>query len=161
MVIVVTLLGALALASSARAGVSKYCTLLSAHEVADPLGLETVRTSSVSVPYPSQTGAKGKITLCSHKTPNDLVAETSVAKFSNPAGAMREFSTLVHREQKAGEVTKTSGPWNAAYYLGRDGFVALRGRYMFHVQYASGAPGYSRITSKTLASLAGRAVRKL
>lgn len=161
MVLVGALLSALVLSSTASAGVSKYCTLLSARDIARPLGLGTLKTTSLSVFYPAVAGGKGRITLCSHSRSRDMVAETSVAKFSNAGGAKREFAALIHREQRAGHATKTKGPWNDAYFMGGDGFMVLKGKYMFHIQYASGAPGYSRITSKTLASLAAKAVRKL
>lgn len=162
MVLLGALLSALVLSSTASAGVSSYCKLLSAHQVARPLGLKTVKTSSVSLAYPGQAGGKGEITLCSHRTPRDLVAETSVTKFTSASGARREFSVVVHSEQKAGRATKTHGSaWTDAYYFGTDGFLVLKGRFMFHIQYASGAPGYGRITQKVIAGLGARAVRKL
>jgi hypothetical protein len=155
------LVSALVLSSTASAGVSKYCRLLSAGEIGRPMGTSQLRAQGVSIAYPSQTKAKGRITICSFRTRADTIAQTSVAKFTNATGARREFAAIIHREQKAGTAKKTSGPWSDAYYLGQDGFVVLKGRYMFHIQYASGIPGYSNVTPKFLAGLAGRAVRKL
>jgi hypothetical protein len=161
MVLLGALMSALVLSSTASAGVSKYCTLLSGHDIGRPLGVSSLRVSGVSLAYPSQAKGKGRITLCSHKTPSDTVAETSVAKFTNTTGARNEFAAIVHREQKMAKVRKMSGPWSDAYFLGQDGFVVLKGKFMFHIQYASGAPRYSSITPKTLAGLAAKAVRKL
>jgi hypothetical protein len=161
MVFLGALVSALVLSSTAGASVPKYCRLLSARDIGRPFKVSQLRVQSVSIPYPSQTKAKGKITLCSHKTRADTIAQTSVAKFANATGARNEFAAIIHREQKAGTAKKTSGPWSDAYFLGQDGFVALKGRYMFHIQYASGVPGYANVTPKFLAGLAGKAVHKL
>jgi hypothetical protein len=157
------LVGALVLSSTASAGVSKYCKLLPGSAIARPVRAANVRTSSVAIPNPSLTKAKGRLTLCTHKVGISVVAQTSVAALSNAKAARGEFAALVHRQKRNGApvLVKTRGPWNDAYFMGRDGLLVLQGRYMFHIQYASGAPGYSRITSKTLAGLAGRAVAKL
>jgi hypothetical protein len=160
MLLLGALLGALVLSSTAGAA-SKYCSVLSGREIGRPLGLHSLRVSSVSLAYPAQAGGRGKITLCSYKAAGDTVAETSVAKFTNAAGARREFASIIHREQRAGQAKKTKGPWTDAYDVGSDGFIALDGRWMFHIQYASGAQGYSNATPKVLARLAARAVRKL
>jgi hypothetical protein len=157
------LVSALVLSSTASAGVSKYCKLLPGQAIARPVQAANVRTSSVAIPNPSLTKAKGRLTLCTHKVRASVVAQTSVAALNNAKAAKGEFAALIHRQQKnrAPVVTKTRGPWNDAYFLGQDGLIVLKGRYLFHIQYASGAPGYSKITSKTLAGLAGRAVAKL
>jgi hypothetical protein len=155
------LVSALVLSSAASAGVSKYCTLLSAGDIGRPLGTSNVRVRSVSVAYPSLTKARGRITLCSHRTTSDTIAESSVAKFTKASGAKNEFAAIVHREQRTLKVRKTSGPWSDAYYLGKDGFVVLKGKFMFHIQYASGAPWYSKVTASFLGGLAGKAARKL
>jgi hypothetical protein len=155
------LLSALALSSTASAGVSKYCSLVSGRDIAKPLGAGKATASSVSLAYPSQAGGKGTVTLCSYRVRRDVVAETSIGKFTNAAGARREFAALVHREQKSGQAVKTRGAWTDAYYLGSDGFLVLKGRYMFHLEYASGAAGYSRITPKVLARLSAKATRRL
>jgi hypothetical protein len=162
-VLLSALLSALALSSTASAGVSKYCKLLPGSAIARPVLAPNVKTESVSVENPSLTRAKGRLTLCTHKVRGNVVAQTSVAALSNAKAARGEFAALIHRQQKnrAPVVTKTRGPWSDAYFLGQDGLLVLKGRYLFHIQYASGAPGYSKITSKTLASLAGRAVVKL
>jgi hypothetical protein len=161
MVLLGALLSALVLSSTASAGVSRYCKLLTARQVARPLGLKTVRTTSTSLSIPGKVGGRGRITLCAHKTPSDLVAESSVSKFDDATGARTAFASVVHSEQKAGRATKVHGAWTDAYDFGMDGFLVLKGRFMFHIQYASGAPGYARITSKVIAGLATRAVRKL
>lgn len=157
------LVSALVLSSTASAGVSKYCTLIRGQDIARPVHAANVRTESVSIPNPSLTRAKGRLTLCSHKTDHGVVAQTSVAALGNAKAARREFSALIHRQKRnrAATMLKTRGPWSDAYFLGQDGLIVLKGRYLFHIQYASGAPGYSKITSKTLAGLAGRAVAKL
>jgi hypothetical protein len=160
MLLLGALLSALVLSSTAGAA-SKYCSVLSGREIGRPLGIHSLRVSSVSLAYPAQAGGKGKLTLCSHKTTRDTVAETSVARFSNAAGARREFASIIHRERRAGHAKKTTGPWTDAYYIGSDGFVALDGRSMFHIQYASGAPRYSNVTPKVLAGLAAKALKKL
>lgn len=162
-VLIGVLLGALNLASASEAKtVSKYCRLLSGKQIGRPLRASNVSTSSVTLRYPSETkSAKGKLTLCSHRIPSDLIAQTSVAKFTNSKGARAEFAATVHRERKTYHVVKTRGPWNDAYYLGEDGFVALKGKFIFHIQYASGARGFSSITAQMLAQLAAGAVRKL
>jgi hypothetical protein len=156
------LLSALVLSSTASAGVSKYCKLIPGQDIARPVQAANVKTESVSIPNPSLTKVKGRLTLCTHKTANGVVAQTSVTALGNAKAARGEFAALIHRQKRnRARVTKTGGPWSEAYFMGQDGFLVLKGRYMFHIQYASGAPGYSRITSKTLAGLAGRAVAKL
>jgi hypothetical protein len=134
MVLLGALPGALAASPISQArSVSRYCSLLSAKEIGRPLRVGHVRTTSVTLAYPSVAKAdKGRITLCSHEVPSDLIAQTSVARFTSVAGA------------------KNGGPWADAYSLGRDGFVVLKRKYMFHIQYASGAPGFSNTTAKTL-----------
>jgi hypothetical protein len=163
MLLVGALLSALVLSSTASAGVSKYCKLLPGQAIARPVKARNVRTESVSIPNPSLTRVRGRLTLCTHKVSGQVVAQTSVAALGNGKAAKGEFAALIHRQQRnrAATVTKTRGPWNDAYFLGQDGLLVLKGRYLFHIQYASGAPGYSSITSKTLAGLAGRAVAKL
>ncbi|WP_155891832.1 hypothetical protein [Conexibacter woesei] len=157
-----TLLSALVLSSTASAGVSKYCKLLPGQAIARPVEAANVKTSSIAISNPSLTKAKGRLTLCTHKVGGEVVAQTSVASFGNATAAKGEFAALIHRQQRAhARLIKTSGPWNDAYYMGEDGFLVQKGRYTFHIQYASGAPGYSKITSRTLAGLAGRAVAKL
>ena len=157
------LLSALLVSSTANAAVSKYCKLLPGQAIARPVHAANVRTQSVSLPNPSLTRAKGRLTLCSHKTDRGVVAQTSVAALGGAKAAGKEFAALIHRQRRNGATTlvKTRGPWADAYFLGQDGLLVLKDRYMFHIQYASGAPGYSRITSQTLAGLAGRAVAKL
>lgn len=162
MLLLGALVSALVLSSTASADVSKYCRLLPGQDIARPVRAANVRTESVAIPNPSLTKAKGRLTLCTHKVGISVVAQTSVAALNNAKAARGEFTALIHRQQRnRAQVTKTRGPWNDAYFLGQDGFLVLKGRYMFHIQYASGAPGYSRITSQTLAGLAGRAVAKL
>jgi hypothetical protein len=164
---VVVLLGALVsaliLSSTASAGVSKYCKLIPGQAIARPVRASNVKTSSVAIPNPSLTKAKGRLTLCTHRTRNGVVAQTSVAALSSAKAAKGEFAALIHRQKRNGApvLQKTRGPWNDAYFMGQDGLLVLKGRYMFHIQYASGAPGYSSITAKTLTGLAGRAVAKL
>lgn len=162
LVLLSALVSALVLSSTASAGVSRYCKLLPGSAIARPVLAPNVRTESVAIPNPSLTKAKGRLTLCTHKVRGQVVAQTSVAALGNAKAARGEFSALIHRQQRnRAQVTKTRGPWNDAYFLGQDGLLVLKGRYLFHIQYASGAPGYSKITSKTLAGLAGRAVAKL
>lgn len=163
MLIFGALVSALALSSTASAGVSKYCKLLPGQDIARPVLAANVRTESVSIPNPSLTKVRGRLTLCTHKVGGQVVAQTSVAALGNAKAARGEFSALIHRQRRnrSATVIKTRGPWSDAYFLGQDGLIVLKGRYLFHIQYASGAPGYSKITSKTLAGLAGRAVAKL
>lgn len=163
MLLLGALLSALVLSSTSQAkSVSKYCTLIRGQDIARPVQAANVRTSSVAVSNPSLTRAKGRLTLCTHKVGTEVVAQSSVAAFGNAKAAKGEFAALIHRQQKNhARIVKTGGPWNDAYFMGEDGFLIQKGRYMFHIQYASGAPGYSSITSKTLARLAAKAARKL
>lgn len=162
-VLVSTLVGALSLSSTAEAkSVSKYCKLLSGRDIGRPLGDPSIRTRSVTLAYPSvKKSNKGRATFCSHMSPTDLVAQTSVVKFSSNAAAKSEFAAVIHRERKAVKVIKTSGPWNDGYYMGRDGFIFLRGRFMFHLEYASQTHGIQGVTQKVVTNLSVKAARKL
>lgn len=164
LVFVSTLLAALMTSSTSEAkSISKYCTLLSAREIGRPVNASGVRASSVTLKYPALTGARGRMTICSHSTSADLIAQTSVTKFLSASGANAEFRALVLREGKQNHISaaKVPGPWTAGYFMHQDGFVALKGKFVFHIQYASGASGFANLSSRTLASLSARAVRKL
>ena len=161
MVFLGVLMSALVLSSAASAKTSKYCSVLSGHDVGRPLGISSLRVQSVTVKFPSVARGNGRVTLCTLSTPADSVAETSVAKCTSATGARNEFAAIIHRERKSVRAKKTSGPWTDAYFLQQDGFLTLKGRYMFHIQYASGAQNYSHITPKVLAGLAAKAVKSL
>jgi hypothetical protein len=162
-VLISALACALSFSSAAEAkSVSKYCKLLSSRDIGRPLGDPSIRTRSVTLAYPSEKKSnKGRVTFCSHMSPTDLVAQTSVVKFGSNAAAKSEFAAVVHREKKSVKVVKTSGPWNDAYYMGRDGFIVLKGRFMFHLQYASETHGIQGVTQKVVTSLSAKAARKL
>lgn len=162
-VLVSALVCALSLSSAAEAkSVSKYCKLLSGQDIGHPLGDPSIRTTSVTLAYPSAKKAnKGRVTFCSHKSPSDLVAQTSVATFASNAAARSEFAAVVHRERKAVKVVKTPGPWNDAYYMGSEGFIVLKGRFMFHLQYASQTHGIQGVTQKVVTNLSAKAARQL
>jgi hypothetical protein len=154
---------ALSLSSSAEAkSVSKYCRLLSGRDIGRPLGAPRIATRSVTLTYPSaRKSDRGRMTLCSHMSPTDLVAQTSVARFDSSAAARNEFAAVVHREMKAVRVAKTRGPWDDGYYMGRDGFIVLKGRYLFHLEYASQTHGIQGVTRKVVTNLSAKAARKL
>jgi hypothetical protein len=166
-VLICALLGALALTTStAGAATSKYCRLISDRDLGRPVGVTKLSVRSSAIPNPSITGAKGTLTLCQFVGGGNLgvVAQTSVARLGSAGAARKEFDALVKnaRTQNHLKTTRMAGPWTIGFLLGpEDGLLVTKGRYIFHIQYASGAPGFSKITPKTLAGLAGKATRKL
>jgi hypothetical protein len=167
MVLLCALLSALVLSSGAGAkSTSKYCSLIATKDLGKPVGVKRLSVLSTTIPNPSITKAKGTLTLCQFSVGGSVgvVVQTSVARIATARAARAEFDALVKNERSRNHVRtrRMSGPWSAGFLLGtQDGLLVTKGRYIFHIQYASGAPGYSRITPHVLAGLAGRAARKL
>jgi hypothetical protein len=143
-----------------------YCRLISDRDLGKPVGVTKLSVQPASLVNPSLTKAKGRITLCQFSAGGSIgvVAQTSVSRFANTRAARGEFDALVKnaRAQNHVKTTRMAGPWTIGFLLGpQDGLLVTKGRYIFHIQYASGAPGFSKITPKTLAGLAGKATRKL
>ncbi|WCB96759.1 hypothetical protein DSM104299_05527 [Baekduia alba] len=165
MVLLCALLGALALTTTtASAGVSKQCKLLSPADVGRPVGMKHLSLRGVTTSNPSLTGVKGRLVLCDFRYPSTgTVASSSVATLPSAGAARKEFSAQVHREQRQPglKTRKLSGPWDDAYWLGHDGILVLKGRYIFHLQYADGLAKFSAVTQGVLSGLGAKAARRL
>ncbi|HEY6761616.1 MAG TPA: hypothetical protein VI318_19095 [Baekduia sp.] len=157
------LLGALLLTATASAGVSKHCRLISRTDIGSPVGMSHLRLSGTTVANPSLTGAKGRLALCDFSDATvGTVASTSIATLGSPTAARKEFSAQIHKARRTMKTRKLAEPfWNDGYYLGKDGILVLKGRYIFHLQYASGLKRFSQVTVPVLTILSAKAVNKL
>ena len=162
MVLICALLGALVLSASAGAKTSKYCHLIPERDLGKPVGVSGLRVTSVIVPYPAATNVKGKVTFCQHATRKGLTVQTIFTRLSSAPAAQGEFVRAIHGQRDSGRfLSKVRGPWDDGYFLGGDGMLVIKGRFMVRITYDPAVPGYDRVSEQTFVRFARKATRKL